>query len=179
MSYFKNRNKNETEQHRFIMHPSRGCCGYSTLLVKASDGGFIKSKCLSCNKMEGLSKRDFLKLDIPVHCPKCKRKMVAGIITYSNYGFTCTYCRIEIKLAELLPEADKVLSELAGLVYRLPEGSNVKEVSRSRVIISQCVNCRKLNNESCSGASISEGSYDRPVYYCNSYSPRRREEDLY
>ena len=84
-------------------HSKSKCCGEQTVLFQYSEGGFVKCKCQKCGEEETLSDIDFENLDLRIECPKCKKPMKPGRIVYSNYGYRCEGCDLEIKLADLLP----------------------------------------------------------------------------
>jgi len=85
-------------------HSKSICCNEPTVLVQHSEGGFVKCKCKKCGQEENLSDIEFEKLDLRIECPKCKKPMKPGRIVYSNYGYRCEGCNIDIKLADLLPK---------------------------------------------------------------------------
>lgn len=84
-------------------HSKSICCDEQTVLFQYSEGGFVKCKCQKCGEEENLSDIEFEKLDLTVECPKCKKPMKPGRVIYSNYGYLCEGCDLEIKLADLLP----------------------------------------------------------------------------
>jgi len=50
-----------------------------------------------------LSSSEFDRLDLWVACPQCRGRMEKTRLEYSNYGFQCGSCQLDIRLAALLP----------------------------------------------------------------------------
>jgi hypothetical protein len=93
-----------------IQGPSTSrCCQSPTLLVQSMEGGFVTQNCSSCGNYVTLSAHEFLsQLDLWVACPRCKRRMRAGTVLKSNYGYSCADCDIAIKLASILPRWEDI-----------------------------------------------------------------------
>ena len=80
------------------------CCHAMCVLVRSSEGGFVRWYCSECGKHDTLTANEFFQLNLEMACPQCGRPMVpCGKLRYSNYGFVCVKCRIAIKLGDLLP----------------------------------------------------------------------------
>jgi DNA-directed RNA polymerase subunit M/transcription elongation factor TFIIS len=75
------------------------------------DGGFVTANCSECGSSktnQPLKEAEFKRLGVWVGCPRCSKCMEPVLIA-TNYVFACKNCGVYIKLASLLPRAEKLL----------------------------------------------------------------------
>lgn len=83
------------------------CCGSPTLLVRTSEGGFVKELCSTCRKTDNLSNPEFLTISHRLHveCPECGGEMSVDneAREHGNYAFLCEPCDLLLRLGDLVP----------------------------------------------------------------------------
>jgi len=89
------------------------CCSAPTLLVESKEDGYVTANCSECGKIGSLSKNEFHQLNLWVSCPKCKKRMEAGMVKNSfsspTYGYKCEQCSTELYLSMLLPRWEELM----------------------------------------------------------------------
>ena len=84
-----------------------GDCGSPMLLVRWSQGGFVKEICSACRNDTTLSDGDFVAIgrELYVECPKCRKEMSVDTEgrDHGNYAFLCEPCELLLLLADLIP----------------------------------------------------------------------------